>query len=184
MAFPRLEDIKKRRRLAGITQHQLAKLCGLSQSFITKIESGSVEPSYSKAQAIFGALERLERKGEKKATDIMAKSVKSVGVSDSVKSAIGLMKRNGISQLPVFDGKTPVGSISEKTIVDKMGEEGFGIKDIEKADVKEIMDEALPILKCDTPISVVSPVLQYSQAVLISEKGKIVGIITKADLLK
>jgi len=46
------------------------------------------------------------------------------------------------------------------------------------------MEEAFPIVKEDEGLPVILTLLQSNHAVLVSKKGKIVGIITKADLLK
>ena len=54
-------DIKKLRKAHGLTQRQLAKISGLSQSYIAKIEAGKIDPSYSKVQNIFKALESMRQ---------------------------------------------------------------------------------------------------------------------------
>jgi predicted transcriptional regulator len=46
------------------------------------------------------------------------------------------------------------------------------------------MDEAFPQVGEDAPLSLLSGLLQVYPAVLMSKKGKVVGIATKADLLK
>jgi predicted transcriptional regulator len=46
------------------------------------------------------------------------------------------------------------------------------------------MEEAFPQVGEDAPLSLLSSLLQVYSAVLISKKGKVAGIITKADLLK
>jgi predicted transcriptional regulator len=43
--------------MLGLTQGQLAKIAGVSQSFIAKIESGKIDPSYSKVKTIFDVLD-------------------------------------------------------------------------------------------------------------------------------
>ena len=48
----------------------------------------------------------------------------------------------------------------------------------------EIMEEAFPQVSEDAPISLISSLLQVYSAVLVSKKGIVVGIITKADLLR
>ncbi|MEM2547192.1 MAG: helix-turn-helix domain-containing protein, partial [Candidatus Bathyarchaeia archaeon] len=58
--LPSLDEIAKRRKLLGLTQKQLAKIAGVSQSFVAKVESGKIDPSYSKVKAIFDVLERME----------------------------------------------------------------------------------------------------------------------------
>src|SRR3989338_3454114 len=46
--LPELSEIGKRRRRLGVTQTQLAKLAGVSQSLIAKIEAGKVYPHFFK----------------------------------------------------------------------------------------------------------------------------------------
>jgi predicted transcriptional regulator len=46
------------------------------------------------------------------------------------------------------------------------------------------MEEAFPQVGEDAPLSLLSSLLQVYSAVLISKKGKVTGIVTKADLLK
>jgi predicted transcriptional regulator len=46
------------------------------------------------------------------------------------------------------------------------------------------MEEAFPQVGEDAPLSLISGLLQTYQAVLVAKKGEIVGIITKADLLR
>ena len=51
--FPKLNEISKKRKILGLTQSELAKLAGVSQSLIAKLESGKIEPSYTKVKTIF-----------------------------------------------------------------------------------------------------------------------------------
>ena len=46
------------------------------------------------------------------------------------------------------------------------------------------MDESYPVVADSTPISSVTSLMGSSGAVLVSRKGKIVGMITNADILK
>ncbi|MBU4502216.1 MAG: helix-turn-helix domain-containing protein, partial [Nanoarchaeota archaeon] len=48
-----LEEIKIRRNKIGLTQTQLARLAGVSQSLIAKIESKKIDPTFSKTKSIF-----------------------------------------------------------------------------------------------------------------------------------
>ncbi len=50
--------------------------------------------------------------------------------------------------------------------------------------VREIMEEAFPMVDASTPVSIVSMLLRYKSAVLVTIKGEVKGIVTKADLLK
>ena len=58
--FPTLDDIAKRRRQLGLKQSELAKMAGVSQSLIAKLEAGTIDSSYTKVKTIFDVLERLE----------------------------------------------------------------------------------------------------------------------------
>ncbi len=184
--LPELSDIIKRRKRLGLTQKELAKLSGVSQSLIAKIESGKVIPSYSKVKAIFDTLENLEEKVLKiniKAGDIMSRKVIGVNVDCKVTEASRIMLKYGFSQLPVFDKGRVVGSISEKDIMNFVSK-GLKSEELSKLSVSDIMDEPFPQVSIKTPIFVINYLLQVFNAVLVVDRGKLVGIITKADILK
>jgi predicted transcriptional regulator len=181
--LPSLEQVAKKRKLFDLTQKQLAKLAGVSQSLIAKLESNKIDPSYTKVKAIFDALERLEMESVIRAKDVLHNKVVEVQKTDKVSTAVQLMMKYGYSQLPVFDGEHPVGSISEKTILSQVMA-GKDLAQVSTFFVGDIMDEALPQVGEDAPLSLVSGLLQVYPAVLMSKKGKVVGIATKADLLK
>ena len=181
--LPNLEEIKRRRKVLGLTQTQLAKESGVSQSLIAKLEVGKLEPTYSNAKKIFFVLDKLENKTSKKAKDLMTPKIIKIDQKDIVKNAIKLIKKNNISQIPVFDSDAVVGSISEKTILDKIAQ-GDDIKLLEKEKIGTVMDNPLPTINIDTPLTSVVSLLQHNQALLVLTKNKIAGIITKSDLLK
>ncbi len=181
--LPPLEEVAKKRRMLDLTQKQLARLAGVSQSLIAKLESRKIDPSYTKVKAVFDALERLEMKTEVRAENVLHDKVVGVQKSDAVSKAVRLMTEHGYSQLPVFDGEHPVGSISEKTILSQVLA-GEDLTHVSTLPVRDIMDEAFPQVGEDAPLSLISGLLQVYPAVLISKKGKVVGIVTKADLLK
>ena len=181
--LPSLEEIKRRRKVLGLTQFQLAKEAGVSQSLIAKLESGKLEPTYSNAKKIFFVLDKLENKTSKKAKDIMSAKIIKIEASEPVKNAIKLMKKNNVSQLPVFDGNGNAGAISEKTILDKitMGED---IALLQNEKIQNVMEDPFPSINEETPISSLAALLQHNQALLILRKSKVAGIVTKSDLLK
>ncbi len=181
--FPPLEEIARKRRLLGLKQAELAKLAGVSQSLIAKLESGKIDSSYRKVKGIFDAIERLEVKNEIIAGKLLHSKIVGVQKSDPVSKAVQLMKSHGYSQLPVFDGKQPVGNISEKTILRQILA-GKDLAHINKLPTEEIMEESFPQVSEDTPSELLSSLLQVYSAVLVSKKGTVVGIITRADLLK
>lgn len=172
-----LDEIKKMRKGFGITQSELAKMAGVSQSLIAKMESGLIDPAYSKMKKIFGALDAISREKEVKAFEIMNKNIISLNPTDSIKNAIKKMKKYEISQIPVIENSKAVGFVSETIVLDSL------IKQKGET-VKDIMDDSPPIVSMDANITLVSNLLKSYPIVLISEKGKLKGVITKADVLR
>lgn len=181
--LPPLVEIGRRRKLLKLSQKQLATLSGVSQSMIAKIERGRISPSYLKTKSIFDTLEGLERRNELKAKDLSHPKIVRIQARDSVAKGVRMMRETGFSQLPVFDGEKPVGSLTEKVILQTLVS-AQNPADISKQAVEKIMDEAFPTVTEDTPLSMISTLLGYQSAVLLAKKGHVVGIITKADLLK
>ncbi|MGD6853229.1 MAG: CBS domain-containing protein [Candidatus Bathyarchaeia archaeon] len=181
--IPPLEDIAKRRHQLGLKQSELAKAAGVSQSLIAKLEAGTIDSSYSKVKNIFDVLERLEFKTKIQAEKLIHGEVISVQKEEPISEVVKVMKEHGISQMPVFDGKQSVGSISEKAILHQiLG--GQDLEVISRHPAQKIMEDAFPQINEDAPLSLITSLLQSYSAVLVSRKGEIVGIITKADLLR
>ncbi|MBI4361360.1 CBS domain-containing protein [Candidatus Micrarchaeota archaeon] len=180
--LPSTQEIRARRKKLGLTQSQLAKESGVSQSLIAKIESNAIDASYSNTVRIFEALERLERKTVVRAGQIMSAPVVFVHASDSVGHTLKLMRKRDFSQLPVFDVGHPVGSISDKTVLEKISA-GASLEDLSFQPVGDVMEEAFPVVDESTPLPAVSSLLNYHFAVLVRKKNKVAGIITKSNLL-
>jgi predicted transcriptional regulator len=181
--FPTIDDIAKKRGQLGLKQTELAKLAGVSQSLIAKLESGKIESSYTKVKTIFDVLERLEAKTKIQEEKIAPNEIISIQNNEPVSKVVRLMKDYGYSQIPVFDGKQSVGSVSEKTILRKILE-GKDLAQISKLPTESIMEEAFPQVSEDAPLSLISSLLQTYSAVLVAKKGNVAGIVTKADLLR
>ena len=81
--------------------------------------------------------------------------------------------------MPVI-GKDVKGVISESCILEQL-QEG---KNLSELKVKDIMIETPPILSEDTDIDLITNTLKYHPLILVSRYGKLVGIITKADILR
>lgn len=181
--LPNLDEIGRRRRLQAISQKELAKLSGVSQSMIAKVESGRISPTYQKTKAIFDTLESLERRNQSKAKDVSHGKVVGVQAHDTVAKGVRMMRETGFSQLAVFNGTQVVGSLTEKVILQRLMSTP-NPDELSKQLIEKIMDEAFPTVSEETPLSMVSALLQHESAVLVARKGRVLGIITKADLLK
>jgi len=167
--------LRKMRLEARLTQKRLAELVGVSQAHIAKIEKGKVDPRLSTVNKI---LEVLAENREKKCKDIMTRGVIFAKPSDSVLKVSEIMVRHAISQLPVINGSKVVGTVTEEDIIRKLG------SNIAAEKVENIMGPPLPVVSEDTSISAIRPILERRPGVLVARGRKIVGIVTRSDLLK
>jgi predicted transcriptional regulator len=180
--LPRLEYIKQARIRLGITQRKLASLTGISTSMINQIESGRCKPSYETARKIFEILSSLEGKSSMKAGNICSMSLMSVQRHEALHSAIDKMRRNSISQIPVFDGSRVVGIISEDGLAKSMVEKDE--KKIRDTIISVVMEPPPPVVDISTPAKAIVPLVRFAKCVLVSERGNVIGIITLSDTLK
>jgi predicted transcriptional regulator len=181
--IPDISEIKIRRSAAGITQQELSKASGVSQSLIAKIESGKVSPGFEKVKLLFDCLDRLHEGRCVNASSIMRGHIYSVSPKASVKEAILVMEKHGVSQLPVISHGACIGTVTDKGILAKLSRISSSVG-LAKTKVCDSMEEAMPTVQENTPFSIVSAMLSFHPAVLVTKNGKISGIITKADLLR
>ena len=180
--LPRLEYIKHARIRLGITQRKLAGLTGISTSMINQIESGRCKPSYETARKLFEILSSLEGKSSIKAGNICSTNLISVQRDDMLHSAIDKMRKNSISQIPVFDGSRVVGIISEDGLAKSMVEKDEN--KIRDTIISEVMEPPPPLVDVSTPAKAIVPLVRFARCVLVSERGNVTGIITLSDTLK
>lgn len=175
------EDIRRLRKILRLTQKELAKRAGVSQSLIARIENKSVDPRLSTVKRIVDAL--AQDKEKKTAADVMHSPVITVDVRDSVRAAVDLMKRHNISQMPVLNEKRIIGSIRESTILDSIMKKGSPEK-VFLSTVYDAMESRFAMVSSSTPMSdVVYHLSQGEPAVLVVDNDKLVGIITKIDAI-
>ena len=175
-----LEEIKKLRKRHNLTQSELSRLSGVSQSLIAKIESGNLDPSYSKVKKILEVLNNLNEKQEAKAYDFMQKKLIFCSKAELVTDAAKKMRKFEISQIPVMEKSNVIGLISESDILEKISEGG----DIARLKVGDVMEEAPPVISKNAPMKMVIELLKFSPLLVVADGGEFAGVITKADVLK
>ena len=185
--LPTIEEIGKMRKNLGISQKELARTCGVSQSYIARMEKGSINPTYDKIRKIYDYLSVFSLKAESFdliASKIMSKSVITCHFNDPIISALNTMREKGYSQLPVVNGENKImGTITEAD-VNEILLKGTPIDSLKNLSVRKVMGPTLPQMPLNTPVSVIYPILRFSNAVLIMDGGELKGIISKADILK
>ena len=180
--LPRPEDVRRLRKDAKLTQVELAKLARVSQSLIARIESGTVDPRLSTLRRVLEVINQKNVAKAPKATvsQVMCAPVISVQTADSVHTAIELMEKHGVSQLPVLKDGSIVGTISEATVVRHLSSG----EDVFSSNVTRIMDESLAVVPPSTGVEEASELMSRGYpAILVVDRGKIVGIVTKIDLI-
>jgi cystathionine beta-synthase len=107
------------------------------------------------------------------------KSLISVKPTDTVGEALAQMDELGLSQIPVLEEGKCVGSLRENRVLAKVVRD----RELLNAPVKEVMETGFPSVDVDANSSEVTRRLQTSPAVLVEEYGRIIGIITRHDVL-
>ena len=126
---------------------------------------------------------KQKEKKDPPAIEVASRNVVSVQSTDSIHRASEVMKETGYSQLPVLMGEVPVGSISERDILDML-RQNYSMEQMKTTPVLKVMNESFPIVSDTTPVSAVTSLMSSSNAVILTRKGKMAGVITNADLLK
>ena len=87
MRFPPESEIRKMRTALGLTQSELALESGISQSTITKIETGNTKASYETVVELFETLERIGKYSKigRTAADVASDSPITVNVDDGLR---------------------------------------------------------------------------------------------------
>lgn len=181
MFLPTPEDIKKLRLDLGLTQHDLATRAGVSQPLIARIESGDVDPRLSTLNKILNAFDAA-RKEKVLVRNVMHSPIIHTTSDSSIEDAVKKLEEHGFSQMPVIDAGVPVGSISSDQIVASMTDQD--IKKVSHLLVRNIMGESFPTVSPNADANTVSRILEKNPAVLVLEKGKVVGVVTKHDIMK
>jgi|WetSurMetagenome_2_1015567.scaffolds.fasta_scaffold184678_2 predicted transcriptional regulator len=174
-----ISEIKRLRKLNDLTQSELSRLAGVSQSLVAKIESGNIDASYTNIQKIFDCLDALKQKKELKAADVMTRKIYSIAGKASVSEAVRKMRQHEISQIPVVESGKVLGLITETDIIARIS----GGRNPAELLVMDAAEEAPPTISGKAPLSAVTELLKYAPLVLVLEKGRLKGVITKADVL-
>ncbi|HEY0320955.1 MAG TPA: pyridoxal-phosphate dependent enzyme [Pyrinomonadaceae bacterium] len=107
------------------------------------------------------------------------KSIVAANPDDRVKDVLAKMDELGLSQIPVLDDGQSIGSLRENRVLAKV----LDNRDLLESSVSEVMEPSFPVIDVDAQASEVKHHLHNYPAVLVTEYGRIVGIITRHDVL-
>lgn len=166
-----------------LTQAELARAAGTSQSLVAKLERGRLNPSYEVVRRLLETLDRLATDEEPTAADLMNGQPIFAEPGEALGKALDRMKKHGYSQLPVVDHGRPVGSLSESAIL-ALIEQGADLEALRRQPVRHTMRGGFPTVEPHTRKRTLVELLKEQDAVLVVREGRLVGVVTRTDILR
>jgi predicted transcriptional regulator len=120
----------------------------------------------------------LNERKKKRCHDVMSRGVICAELKDRILEVSDKMVKYAISQVPVMDGSRVVGTVTEESIMRRLG------SNVVDQTAEKVMVSSLPVVDEEADIERVRGLLKTYQGVLVARGKKIVGIITRSDLLK
>ncbi|UFS57945.1 cystathionine beta-synthase [Subtercola endophyticus] len=105
--------------------------------------------------------------------------------TDTVHDAIEIMTTYGVSQLPVLSAEPPVvigevvGSLNEQALLEQVFSGAANMPD----KVGSFISDPLPLIGINESVAVARAALTSAQALLVTDDGKPVSVVTRQDLL-
>jgi cystathionine beta-synthase len=154
----------------------VALLCDTGERYLSKLyndewmrENQMMEPDKLTLQSL------LSRK------DGDTPSVVSIAAGATVRQALRLMTLHDVSQLPVMDGESCVGSVSDWSLSAKSLEN----TKLLDATVSDVMEAPFPVVDATQSVDAIAKLLSKANpAVLVRSAGRMAGIVTRSDVLQ
>ncbi len=119
----------------------------------------------------------------------------TIGLDTTLGQALSYMRKNGITRLVVVDGNKAVGIVTLHDIIEKVIKPSYRqrrdkrlgeYKHLTNQSIKSIMSADLKTLGANSSVADVFDIMQANSfsSVPIIENGKLIGIVTKEDILK
>jgi cystathionine beta-synthase len=105
----------------------------------------------------------------------------SVQAADPVRSALSLIERHDVNQIPVFRDGRVVGTVHDAEILRRALQDPAVLE----KPAESVMDPPLPAVGADSPMEEVARLLAGgTSAVLVEQEGHVTGILTRFDTLQ
>jgi cystathionine beta-synthase len=102
-----------------------------------------------------------------------------VGPGDTLLTAHTRMRNNGISQLPVIDGKEFLGAVTEIDLIAAVQRDSRGFTQ----EVRAALNKAFPRIGVDEKPDALFSLLQRESAAAVMDGDTFLGLVTRSDLL-
>ncbi|HEY3676581.1 MAG TPA: cystathionine beta-synthase [Candidatus Tumulicola sp.] len=104
----------------------------------------------------------------------------TVGPNDTVKTALDLLRKYEISQLPVMNNHENVGSVNDVGVMQAV----FDHADILHQPVSEVMGRAYPMLEQSDEIELAYKLLTLANpAIVVTDDKEPIGVVTRQDII-
>ena len=108
-------------------------------------------------------------------------SLVTVAPSAQVRQALNLMRTWDVSQIPVVEDETCLGALVDGPLM----QQALAQPALLDRPVREVMDGPLPVVEASLPSDRLAPMLtRESPAALVRKDGKLVGIVSRFDVLE
>lgn len=176
-----LTEIRRRRLALGVSLGELARAVGRSDATLSRIERGQIRPSYELVQQILAYLEAQEGLTAPRLTvgELMHHPLATVASTATLVTAAQRMESGAFSQLPVVDDGRVVGSLSESALLRALAR-----GNAQRVRVGEVLEPPYPVFDEGFPAELLPPLFGRYPAILVTRRGELQGIVTKADLIR
>jgi cystathionine beta-synthase len=105
----------------------------------------------------------------------------AIDPSATVRDALDLFRQNDVSQLPVIEKGKPIGTLIDNDLMSAVLEDNARLDH----KVRDLMEPAFPVIGASAPIEhAIDFLKKKDSAVLIEEDHKIIGILTRYDVIE
>jgi len=100
--------------------------------------------------------------------------------TDTVRTALDLLRRYEISQIPVVRGREQVGSVNDVAVMQAV----FDQADILHKPVSEVMGRSFPTLESSDEIDLAYKLMTLANpAIVITDAGEPIGVLARQDII-
>jgi cystathionine beta-synthase len=107
------------------------------------------------------------------------REVVSVQVGDAIRDVAVLMRKHGVSQVPVLDGGSVAGIVTEAGVLTHLLDHPGASDEA----VGEIVVNSYSAVEADTTIAVLADMFTRVKMALVMERGAVVNVITRIDVI-
>lgn len=158
----------------GIRASDLARKADIDKSVVSKILNHRYNPSYKTMVKLFETLDKMVEERAEPVSEVMVRNVVTADIDESIANVIAKMKKGGFSQIPVISRGKFMGMVTERSIL--LRREGA-------VRAGDVLGADYTVAGPDVPLARAKQALATVQAVVLVEDGRLVGLLTKADVI-